>query len=77
MFHGNNYAVGYSDTFWWGRDHFTPCFHVVGVRGVANFTPVSHKPYLGELRLISFREDPAQLPAQSMVNSAEDKATSK
>jgi len=34
---------GFADTLWFGSDHFTPCFHVTGLRAVFRYKPGSDK----------------------------------
>lgn len=53
----NSFLPWYSDTFWWGRDHFTPCFHVAGMRAVVQYKPGVDKAYAGDLASVGFRDD--------------------
>src|SRR5450759_1075753 len=32
-------AGGFSDTLWFGEDHFTPCYHTTGLRAVVQYKP--------------------------------------
>ena len=32
------YESGFSDTLWFGRDHFTPCYHLAGLPAVVAYT---------------------------------------
>jgi tetratricopeptide (TPR) repeat protein len=60
-----HYALGFSDTFWEGSDHFTPCFHNVGARAVVRYKAAADKSYAGDIVSLAFRDDlpPAPSPA--------------
>ncbi|HXB21221.1 MAG TPA: tetratricopeptide repeat protein, partial [Candidatus Solibacter sp.] len=51
---------GFSDTLWYGEDHFSSCRHVEGLRAVVHYKPSADKNYAGELARLDFRDD---LPA--------------
>jgi hypothetical protein len=54
---------GYSDTLWYGGDHFSFCHHTEGLRAVVRFKPSSDQTYAGDLTEIELREDlPPSLP---------------
>ena len=40
---------GYSDTLWYGGDHFSFCHHTEGLRAVVRFKPSSDQTYAGDL----------------------------
>jgi hypothetical protein len=65
-FQSQGFPVGFSDTHWWGRDHFTPCFHVVGLRAMVHYKPSSDKSFTGDLLNVGFRDD---LPAPSSTGT--------
>jgi len=56
-FHSQGFPVGFSDTLWVGRDHFTPCFHVDGLHAVARYKVSSDKSYAGDLMNLGFRDN--------------------
>lgn len=56
-FKSKGFPVGYSDTLWVGRDHFTPCFHVVGLRAMLRYHPAKDSAYDGDLAYVGFRDD--------------------
>jgi hypothetical protein len=58
------FAVGYSDTLWWGRDHFSSCLHINGVRAVVHYRPSADPKYAGELARLDLRDEVPQLPLQ-------------
>lgn len=39
----HNAACGFSDTLWFGADHFTPCYQTVGLRAVVQYKPAAEK----------------------------------
>lgn len=53
---------GFSDTLWFG-DHFTPCFHVTGLRAVVRYKPGADKTSAAQLVSWGFRDD---LPASQI-----------
>jgi hypothetical protein len=56
-FHSQGFPVGFSDTLWVGRDHFTPCFHVDGLHAIARYRVSSDKSYAGDLMNLGFRDN--------------------
>ena len=58
------FAVGYSDTLWWGRDHFSTCAHLNGIRAVVHYKPSSDPKYAGELARLDLRDDLSQASPQ-------------
>jgi Tfp pilus assembly protein PilF len=58
------FAVGYSDTLWWGRDHFSSCLHINGVRAIVHYRPSADPKYAGELARLDLRDEVPQLPLQ-------------
>ena len=56
-FHAQGFPVGYSDTLWVGHDHFTPCYHVDGLRGVVRYKASADKGYAGDLVVMGFRDN--------------------
>jgi hypothetical protein len=50
--------VGYSDTLWFGGDHFTLCHHLGGLRAVVRYKPhADNKQSAGEWVELELRED--------------------
>jgi Tfp pilus assembly protein PilF len=58
-------AGGFSDTLWFGSDHFTPCFHVTGLRAVVRYKPGADKSSTGEVVSWGFRDDLPSAPNAS------------
>jgi hypothetical protein len=56
-FRSEGFPVGFSDTLWVGQDHFSPCFHVNGLRAIVRYKPSSDKAYAGDLSYAGFRDD--------------------
>ena len=59
-FHVHGSLEGFSDTLWFGRDHFNPCFNTTGLRAVVRYKPAADKSYTGDAVSLGFRDD---LPA--------------
>ena len=56
---------GFSDTLWFGEDHFSYCHHLLGLRAVVRYTPSADKNFAGELREVDIRQDfPIHAPTQ-------------
>jgi tetratricopeptide (TPR) repeat protein len=58
--------IGYSDTLWFGSDHFTICHHLDGLRAVVRYKPSPDKQSAGEWVELELRED---LPGAQEKNS--------
>jgi hypothetical protein len=69
VFRGNGgWRGGFSDTLWYGQDHFSFCRHVKGLRVVVRYKTPSDKRYSGDLAEVQVRED---LPSSSVVSKSE------
>lgn len=60
-------AVGFSDTFWWGEDHFSSCRHLDGRRAVVRYRPAADAKYAGDIAELSVLDD---LPPSSKAKNA-------
>ena len=58
------FPVGFSDTLWVGRDHFSPCFHVQGLRVIVHYMPAKDPSYAGDIVSAGFRDE-LGLPPQN------------
>jgi tetratricopeptide (TPR) repeat protein len=56
------HRIGFSDTLWFGTDHFTLCHHLEGLRAIVEYKPSTDKDLTGEWLGLELRED---LPATS------------
>jgi len=54
--------IGYSDTLWYGSDHFSLCHHVEGMHAIIRYRPAVTKDYAGDWLSIELRDE---LPPQS------------
>jgi tetratricopeptide (TPR) repeat protein len=68
-FKTKGFPVGFSDTLWMGRDHFTPCYHVQGLRAVLKYKPAKDSSYEGDLVVAGFRDDRAAAPTTTAVEA--------
>jgi tetratricopeptide (TPR) repeat protein len=62
-------AGGFSDTLWFGEDHFTPCYHTTGLRAVVQYKPAADKSYTGDVVFFGFRDDLPAAPASTATAS--------
>lgn len=51
------FAMGFSDTLWYGEDHFSLCHHLEGMRAVVHYRPAVNASYAGDLVEIELRQD--------------------
>jgi Tfp pilus assembly protein PilF len=72
------FGVGYSDTLWWGRDHFSSCLHIKGIRAVVHYRPSADPKYAGELARLDLRDDVLQaaVPQKKAESSPPEKTSS-
>jgi Tfp pilus assembly protein PilF len=54
---------GFSDTIWYGVDHFSFCHNLEGMRAIVRYRAASDASYAGEIAEIDIRDDPPR-PAQ-------------
>jgi hypothetical protein len=54
------YVVGFSDTLWFGSDHFTICHHLENLRTIVRYRASADQSYAGDVVEIEIRDD---LPA--------------
>lgn len=58
---------GFSDTIWYGEDHFSFCHHIEGMRAIVRFHPPSDASYAGELTEVNIRNDLPEPPPQARI----------
>ena len=51
------FPSGFSDTLWYGEDHFSICHHLQGMRAIVQYKPSDDKKFAGTIGSIEFRED--------------------
>jgi tetratricopeptide (TPR) repeat protein len=61
------YLVGFSDSLWYGEDHFSVCHHLAGLRTIVYFRPGANATYAGDIAEIEIRDD---LPAPAAAIKA-------
>jgi tetratricopeptide (TPR) repeat protein len=59
--------IGYSDTLWYGSDHFSLCHHVEGMHAVIRYRPAVGKEYAGDWMSIELRDE---LPSEPQHDAA-------
>jgi hypothetical protein len=69
-FKAQGFPVGYSDTLWVGRDHFSPCFHVQGLRVMIRYKPGKDQSYAGDLVYAGFRDDLGAQPKTAATHAS-------
>lgn len=62
--------VGYSDTLWYGSDHFNLCHHIDGMHAVVRYRPPVGNEYTGDWLSLELREElPPAPPSPSATVS--------
>jgi Tfp pilus assembly protein PilF len=51
------FMSGYSDTLWYGGDHFSLCHHLEGLRAVVRYRKPADATYAGDVAEIEIRDD--------------------
>jgi hypothetical protein len=65
------HTIGYSDTLWFGTDHFTLCHHLEGLRAIVVYKPTTDKDFTGEWLELELREELPTISAKEAVPAAE------
>lgn len=64
------FVGGFSDTLWVGHDHFSPCFHVEGLRASVHYSPAKDPSYTGDLIYAGFRDDLRSQPVPAAARAS-------
>jgi hypothetical protein len=75
---GKSFGVGFSDTLWYGTDHFTACYHVEGMNAVVRYTPSTKPSEEEEMQWLEIRDEliPSSLPpAPPIAPASAEKAS--
>jgi tetratricopeptide (TPR) repeat protein len=65
------FGAGFSDTIWYGEDHFSFCHHLEGMRAVIHYKPSADPSYAGDVAEVDIRDDlPEPLPKAPAAASA-------
>jgi len=51
------WRTGFSDTLWYGEDHFSLCHHLVEAQAVIGYTSSADKSYTGDIAQVEIRDD--------------------
>ncbi len=68
------HMIGYSDTLWYGTDHFNVCHHVEGMHALIRYRPPVEKEYAGDWLSLELRDE---LPAARDNHGPKDSAAKK
>ena len=50
-------SIEFSNTLWYGADHFSRCHHLDGLRAVIQYTPLSASGISGDLAKLEVYQD--------------------
>ena len=72
IFHSaaGGHMIGYSDTLWFGGDHFNLCHHLDGVRAIVRYKPAADKQSAGDWLELELREDLPKPPQKPSVSAS-------
>jgi hypothetical protein len=59
--------LGFSDSLWYGEDHFSVCHHLEGLRTIVYYRAGANATYAGDIAEIEIRDD---LPAPATATNA-------
>ncbi len=62
------FIIGFSDTLWYGADHFDICHNVESLRAIVRYRPASDASYAGDLAEVEIRDD-LPLPGEKTSES--------
>ena len=66
-FHSSGgFSSGFSDTLWYGTDHFSMCHHIQGMRAIVRYKPGDDKTFAGTIATVELREDLPDLVAKKV-----------
>ncbi|GAC1631249.1 MAG: hypothetical protein NVS9B14_02760 [Candidatus Acidiferrum sp.] len=51
------FSSGFSDTLWYGTDHFSMCHHLEGMRAIIRYKPSEDKNFTGSIANVELRQD--------------------
>jgi tetratricopeptide (TPR) repeat protein len=54
---GKKFGVGFSDTLWYGEDHFSGCFHIDGMKALVRYAPSTDPNGEREMRWFEIRDE--------------------
>jgi Tfp pilus assembly protein PilF len=54
---GLPFSYGYSDTIFYGSDHFSPCHHLEGLHALVRYKPTTDSSYAGDIVELELREE--------------------
>src|SRR4029077_11619750 len=66
------FSAGFSDTIWYGEDHFTLCHHLQGMRAVIRYKAATDPSYAGDVSEIEIRDELPQPPAKTATATSVD-----
>jgi len=70
---GKKFGLGFSDTLWYGEDHFSGCYHLEGMNALVRYSPSSDPASETEMRWLEIRDE---LIPRSLSTAQLDKTTS-
>lgn len=69
------FGFGFSDTLWYGADHFSLCHHLEGIRAVVRYRPAADASYAGDVAEIEIRDGMPEPLGEGTTSSRPGDAT--
>ncbi len=63
------FSSGFSDTIWYGEDHFSLCHHLEKMRAVIRYKAASDPAYAGDITVLEIRDELPPLQTKTADNS--------
>ena len=66
------FMSGFSDTIWYGADHFSACHHLAGIRAIVWYKPSTDKSFTGDIVEVEYRNDIPNAAESAARNSSQN-----
>lgn len=67
--HKGGFAAGFTDTIWYGADHFNLCHHLEGMRAVVRYKAPADSTYAGDITEIEVRDEAPMAPKEATATA--------
>jgi len=64
------FSSGFSDTLWYGTDHFSMCHHIQGMRAIVRYKAGEDKKFTGTIANVELREDLPEIAAKKALDAS-------
>jgi Tfp pilus assembly protein PilF len=64
-----DFGAGFTDTIWYGEDHFSLCHHLEGMKAIVGYRPASDASYTGDLVELEIRDELPPMPSKTAASA--------